>query len=181
LEGRISEHRHRQSPGRILSEISGDDPIRLEVRFNEGAAVLPLLEKGGQSMPRIERPWRSDDRLATAILDLLGEPDRRVRGRVLVGRAAAADEHDNHVDIPERAGQISRRHLQDSLVGDELEVSSLRVNASVRWHCRLETPTGRDTNRAVGTWRSVEKATGRAALRRFFLKGTFQFEMHLMV
>jgi hypothetical protein len=45
----------------------------------------------------------------------------------------------------------------------------------------LKTTTGRDTNRAVGTGRSVEKATGRAAPRALFLKGTFGFEMHLMV
>jgi hypothetical protein len=45
----------------------------------------------------------------------------------------------------------------------------------------LKTTTGRDTNRAVGTGRSVEKAAGRAAPRALFLKGTFGFEMHLMV
>src|SRR5258708_4323188 len=45
----------------------------------------------------------------------------------------------------------------------------------------LKTTTGCDTNRAVGTGRSVEKATGQAAPRALFLKGTFGFEMHLMV
>jgi hypothetical protein len=37
------------------------------------------------------------------------------------------------------------------------------------------------SNRAVGTRRSVEKATGRAAPRALFLKDTFGFEMYLMV
>ena len=45
----------------------------------------------------------------------------------------------------------------------------------------LKTTTGRDANRAVGTGRSVETATGRGAPRALFLKGTFGFEMHLMV
>src|ERR1700730_2185535 len=45
----------------------------------------------------------------------------------------------------------------------------------------LKTTTGRETNRAVGTGRSAEKATGPAAPGALFLKGTFGFEMHLMI